>query len=107
MLRGTLTLGRIFGIQIGLHISWFIIAALLTMSLAAHLYSVNREWAPALVWSSAVAAALAFFAALVLHELSHAMVARARGVAVPSITLFAFGGIAHMSRDTADPRTEF
>jgi Zn-dependent protease len=107
MLRGTVTLGRIFGIQIGLHVSWFIIAALLTLSLAGHLYSVNAEWAPALVWSSAAAAAAAFFAALVLHELSHAMVARARGVAVPAITLFAFGGIAHMSRDTADARTEF
>lgn len=107
MLRGTLKLGRIFGIQIGLHISWFIIAALLTMSLAAHLYSVNPGWAPALIWSSAAAAALAFFAALVLHELSHAVVAGARGVPVPSITLFAFGGIAHMSRDTADARTEF
>jgi Zn-dependent protease len=107
MLRGTLKLGRIFGIQIGLHVSWFIIAALLTMLLAAHLYSVNSEWAPAVVWSSAVAAALAFFAALVLHELSHAMVAQARGVPVRSITLIAFGGIAHMSRDTADARTEF
>jgi Zn-dependent protease len=107
MLRGQVTLGRIFGIEIGLHFSWFIIAVLLTVSLAGHLYSVNREWPTAVVWTAATVAALAFFAAILLHELSHAAVARARGVAVPSITLFALGGMARMSRDTADPRTEF
>jgi Zn-dependent protease len=107
MLRAQVILGRIFGIEIGLHFSWFIIAALLTMSLAGHLYSVNREWPAGLVWTAAGVTALAFFAAILLHELSHAAVARARGVEVASITLFALGGIAHMKRDTADARTEF
>ena len=107
MLRGTIRLGRIFGIDIGLHFSWFIIAALLTMSLAGHLYAVNREWPNALIWTAAGIAALAFFAAILLHELSHAAVARARGLPVLSITLFAFGGLARMGRDAADARTEF
>lgn len=107
MLRGQIRLGRLFGIEIGLHFSWFIIAALLTTSLAAHLYAVNREWSNVVIWTAAAVAALAFFAAILLHELSHAAVARARGVPVPSITLFALGGIARMGRDTADARTEF
>lgn len=107
MLRGQVRLGRIFGIEIGLHFSWFIIAALLTMSLAAHLNSVNPAWTNGLIWTAAGVAALAFFAAILLHELSHAAVARARGIDVPSITLFALGGLARMSRDTADARTEF
>jgi Zn-dependent protease len=107
MLPGTIRLGRIFGIQIGLHFSWFLIAALLTMSLAGHLYAVNAAWPPALIWTAAALTALAFFAAIVLHELSHAAVARARGVPVPSITLFALGGIAHIKRDAADAKTEF
>jgi Zn-dependent protease len=107
MLRGQIRLGRIFGIEIGLHFSWFIIAALLTISLAGHLYEVNREWSRLVIWMAAGVAALAFFAAILLHELSHATVARARGVEVPSITLFALGGIAQMKRDTADARTEF
>ena len=107
MLRGTIRLGRIFGIDIGLHFSWFIIAALLTMSLAGHLYAVTREWPNALIWTAAGIAALAFFAAILLHELSHAAVARARGLPVLSITLFAFGGLARMGRDAADARTEF
>jgi len=107
MLRAQIRLGRIFGIEIGLHFSWFIIAALLTMSLAGHLYAANRAWPTVLIWTAAGVAALAFFAAILLHELSHAAVARARGVDVPSITLFALGGVARMSRDTADARTEF
>ena len=107
MLPGQVRLGRIFGIEIGLHFSWFVIAALLTMSLAGHLYSVNPAWSRTLIWTAAGLTALAFFAAIVLHELSHAAVARARGVPVPSITLFALGGIAQMKRDTADAATEF
>src|ERR671922_2951037 len=107
MLPGHVRVGRILGIEIGLHFSWFIIAALLTMSLAGHLYSVNSAWPPGLIWTAAGLTALAFFAAIVLHELSHALVARARGVPVPSITLFALGGIAQMKRDSADAATEF
>lgn len=100
-------LGRILNIEIGLHYSWFLIAALITMSLGAHLYSVNAAWSPAVIWTAAVLTALAFFVALLAHELSHAVVAKARGVPVSSITLFALGGVARMDRDTADPKTEF
>lgn len=100
-------LGRILGIQIGLHYSWFLIAALITMSLGAHLHAVNPEWPPAVIWTAALITALAFFVALLAHELSHAVVAKARGVPVSSITLFALGGVARMDRDTADPKTEF
>ncbi len=107
MLPGQVRLGRILGIDIGLHFSWFIIAALLTMSLAGHLYAVNPAWPRGLVWTAAGLTALAFFAAIVLHELSHAAVARARGVPVRSITLFALGGVAQMKRDVADAATEF
>ena len=106
-MRAHITLGRIFGIGIGLHYSWFLIAALLTMFLGAHLYTVNPQWPAMLIWAAAVVTAVAFFVALLAHELSHAAVARARGVPVSSITLFALGGLARMDRDTADPKTEF
>lgn len=100
-------LGRLFNIEIGLHYSWFLIAALLTISLGAHLYAVNPEWPAALIWTAAAVTALAFFVALLAHELSHAAVAGVRGIPVSSITLFALGGLARMERDTADARTEF
>ncbi len=100
-------LGRVAGVQIGLHYSWFLIAGLLTLSLAKHLYAVNPGWSALLVWSAAVLTAVAFFVALIVHEMSHAAVARSRGVPVPRITLFALGGVAQMGRDVADPKTEF
>jgi Zn-dependent protease len=107
MMRGQIALGRIFGIRIALHYSWFFIAALITLSLAGHLNTANAAWPATLVWTAAVVTALAFFAALLAHELAHAVVARARGVPVRSITLFALGGMAHMERDAADAPTEF
>ena len=55
----------------------------------------------------AVVTGLRFFAALVGHELSHAVVARARGVPVRSITLFALGGVASTEKEAVDPTTEF
>jgi Zn-dependent protease len=106
-MRGQIRIARIAGIDIRLHYSWFLIAGLITVSLAGQLYLVNAGWGPGLIWSVAIVTALAFFAALLAHELSHAAVARARGIPVPSITLFALGGLAHMGRDAADPRTEF
>src|SRR5918994_2159177 len=107
MIRGHFKLGRVFGIEIELHISWFIIAALLTTSLAAHLHAVNSDWSNVVIWTAAGVTALAFFAAILLHELSHAAVGRARGVPVSTITLFALGGVARTSRDAEDARTEF
>lgn len=106
-MRSHIRLGRLFGIEIRLHLSWFFIAALLAVSLASQLYAVNRTWSHALVWSLATLTAVAFFAAILVHELSHAAVGRRRGAEIHAITLFALGGIAHMKRDTADARTEF
>ncbi|WP_447976545.1 site-2 protease family protein [Candidatus Nitrospira bockiana] len=102
-----ITLGRVFGISIGLHLSWFLIALLITLSLAAHFSSTNPVWTSAAVWVSAIVTGLLFFAAIVLHELAHALVARARGVPVRSITLFALGGVSNIEKDVGDAKTEF
>ena len=58
-------------------------------------------------WGVAILTAILFFGAIVAHELSHALVAKARGLPVHSITLFALGGVAQMERDAADAKTEF
>jgi Zn-dependent protease len=100
-------LGRIMGVQVGLHYSWFVIAALITLSLAARFRITNPDWSGAATWASALVAAVAFFAAVLVHELSHAAVARSRGVPVKGITLFALGGVAQIGRESQDPKTEF
>jgi Zn-dependent protease/predicted transcriptional regulator len=100
-------LGRIFGIQIGLHYSWLIIALLVAFSLAAHFRQMNPQWGAGAVWGTAIITALLFFAAILVHELSHAAVAKMRGLPVRAITLFALGGVAQIEREAADAKTEF
>ena len=100
-------LGRLFGIEIGLHYSWFIIAFLITFSLAARFRFVSPEWGASVIWTCAIVTGLLFFTAIVIHELAHALVARARGLPVRSITLFALGGVSVIEEEAADPKTEF
>jgi len=106
-MRAQIKLGRIFGVEIGLHYSWFIIALLITFSLAGHFREHNPEWGQSLSWALAVITALLFFASIVIHELSHAVVAKSRGLPVRSITLFALGGVAQIEKEATDAKTEF
>lgn len=106
-MRAHIRLGRILGTEIGLHYSWFVIALLITLSLAARFRHMNPSWTSVLVWGSAIAAGVLFFASLIVHELSHAAVARSRGIPVRAITLFALGGVAQIDKEAADPKTEF
>jgi Zn-dependent protease len=59
------------------------------------------------VWATAITTGLLFFVTIILHELSHAIVARARGLPVRSITLFALGGVAQIEKEAGEPSTEF
>ena len=106
-MRPSVTFGKIFGIEVGLHYSWLLIALLIVMSLAGQFSAKHADWSQTVVWSISVLTALAFFATLVAHELSHALVARARGIATRSITLFALGGVAAIEEEPHDPKTEF
>jgi Zn-dependent protease/predicted transcriptional regulator len=106
-MRAQIKLGRIFGIEIGLHYSWIIIAFLITLSLAGHFREHNRVWGEGVIWATSLVTALLFFTTIVVHELSHATVAKARGLPVRSITLFALGGVAEIEKDAPDAKTEF
>ena len=79
-MKSSIRLGRLFGIEICLHFSWFLIALMITMSLSAQFQDKHGEWGPAVIWTTAILTALLFFAALLAHELSHALVARSRGL---------------------------
>jgi len=106
-MKAQIKLGRLFGVEIGLHYSWFLIAVLITLSLAQQFQLTNPAWSDGLRWGVSLITAVLFFAAIVVHELSHALVAKARGLPVRSITLFALGGVAQMEREAADAKTEF
>jgi Zn-dependent protease len=106
-MEAQIKLGRIFGIEIGLHYNWLIIALLIAFSLAGHFGAAHPNWGRGVIWGTAVITALLFFAAIVAHELSHAMVARRRGLPVRSITLFALGGVAQLEKEPEDAKSEF
>jgi len=106
-MQAQIKLGRIFGIEIGLHYSWLIIALLIVLSLVGQFFATNPAWGAAIIWAVAIITGLLFFAAILLHELSHAAVAKARGLPVRLITLFALGGLALIEKEAADAKTEF
>ncbi len=107
MMRNSLTLGRIAGIEIGVHFSWLLIAGLVTWSLAGgHFPSRYPGWDRAAYWTAGGAAALAFFGSVLIHELAHSLVALWRGLPVRSITLFLFGGVSGLKREPETPVDE-
>ncbi len=101
------TIGSVAGIRIALHPSWLVIAFLVTYSLAiGNLPQSFPGWEPALYWVVAAVVAALFFASVLAHELSHALVARRFGIKVRDITLFVFGGAATLEGDAGTPRQE-
>jgi len=106
-MQSNIRLGRISGIEIGLHYSWFIIAALIMFSLGEHFRQVYPKWGTSQIWITALFTAVLFFVSLLLHELSHSLVAQARGLKVKAITLFALGGVSQIQDDATDAKTEF
>jgi Zn-dependent protease len=106
--RGGLSLGRLLGVR--LHVDWsvLIIFTLILFNLGAGSFpAAHPDWGPGLVWGTAVGAALLFFASILAHELSHAVVARRNDIPVERITLFLFGGLAHLEREPPSPKSEF
>jgi Zn-dependent protease len=99
-------LGRPFGVPLGLHFSWFVVALLILVSLAHRFGTLHPGWGAPAVWATAAATTLLFFVTLVLHEMAHALVARSHGIPVRSITLFALGGVAQIGRDADDAASE-
>ncbi|HEX3294015.1 MAG TPA: site-2 protease family protein [Solirubrobacterales bacterium] len=102
------TLFRVRGIRIAVDFSWFIVLFLIIFWLTGFYRDVlnvdNDDTGPYLL---AVASAALFFASILLHELGHAFVAMRNRIGVDSITLWMFGGVARLERDSDTPGTEF
>lgn len=106
--RTSMSLGRLFDVEVRVDWSLLIIFALVTVSLGSAVFPAwHPDWSPLVVWSIALGAAILFFASVLAHEMSHALVARTQDVPVRRITLFVFGGMAHMEREPQSPKAEF
>lgn len=108
MQLGSWEIGRALGIPIRVHASWFLVFFLVTSSLAsgylpASLPGLSEER----YWAMGGVAAVLLFASVLLHELGHAYVALTYRIAISQITLFIFGGVAHMREEPPHPRAEF
>jgi Zn-dependent protease len=94
-----LQLARIFGIRIGVSYSWFFVLFFLIYWLSSYYFKELIGGPSSTDYLVAVAAALGYFASLIMHELGHALAARRLGIGIAGIDLWFFGGLAHMRRE--------
>lgn len=107
-MQATFPLGRPAGIRVGAHWSVLLIMALLAELLAQSLLpQAVPGRSPALYWAAGVAGSVVFLASLLVHELSHALVARRHGLAVDRVTLWLLGGSTEMADEPPTPRVAF
>src|SRR5690349_12981685 len=103
----SIRLGRLFGIEIGFNWSLIFIFALIAWTLAVDfLPGAAPGYSSATYWVVGSMGAVLFYASLLAHELSHALVARRNGVKVAGITLWLFGGVSRLEGDPQTPRAE-
>ncbi|MFQ6053124.1 MAG: site-2 protease family protein [Candidatus Bathyarchaeia archaeon] len=103
----TLRVFEVSGIQVRLHYSWFIIFALVTWSLAVgYLPDLYPERSPMFYWIVGCIAVASLFLSVLIHEFSHLLVARRRGMEVRRITLYFFGGVAEIEEEAPTPSAE-
>ena len=99
---------RVAGIDVGVHPSWLVVFGLVTWSLASGYYPlVLPDESGTLHWILGAVSALLLFAAVLVHELAHSLVARAQGLDARSITLFIFGGVSNLGGESPRPGVEF
>jgi Zn-dependent protease len=108
MMKGSLRVARIAGIDIAIHYTWIPIFVLIIWSLAVGFFPVEYPgWAAWLYWLTSVVAALLLFVSVLVHELAHSLVAKARGLPVKSITLFLLGGVSNLETEPQKAGVEF
>src|SRR3712207_9386858 len=101
---GGIPLGRLFGIKLYLDWSWFLIFLLVTWQLVVAFGQLHPQWGVGLNLVVAILDAILFFVSVLVHEFAHSLVAIAQGLPVRNITLFLFGGVSNIQRETPSPR---
>ncbi len=97
----------ILGFEVKIDLSWLVLAILITWTLAQGLFpEYYQDLSTSAYWWMGVAGMIGLFVSIVLHELSHSLVARRFGIPMHGITLFIFGGVAEMSDQPQNPKSE-
>ncbi len=103
----SIRLGKIFGIPLGINYSWLVVFVLVIFLMSSNFQDMFPRWSTESRWAVAVLTTVLFFLSVLLHELSHSLVALAWGIPVKGITLFIFGGVSQLGHDARRPLTEF
>ncbi|MYC31450.1 MAG: site-2 protease family protein [Chloroflexi bacterium] len=106
-MTSSIRLGRIFGIPLNINYSWLIIFGLVILLMSSRFADLYPRWPVAAHWIVAAVTTALFFLSVLLHELSHSLVAVARGIQVKGITLFIFGGVSELAHEAHRPMSEF
>ena len=107
-MKATVTVGRIYGIPIGVHYTWLAAFGFITWSLAEGFFPrFFPGWETSTYWWLAWVSAASLFLSVLIHELAHSAVALKRGIVVQSITLFIFGGVSNLRADSGRALDEF
>ena len=108
MLKSGIPIGKLFGISLRLHYSWFFIFALITWALAANYFpSTQPTWSLPMKIGAGLITSFLFFGSVLFHELMHSLVALREGIQIQSITLFILGGVSQMTGEPKTARDEF
>ncbi|AVH72364.1 site-2 protease family protein [Nostoc sp. 'Lobaria pulmonaria (5183) cyanobiont'] len=106
-MNGTIRVGNLFGIPFYIHPSWFLVLGLVTWSYSSGLAAQFPQLSTGLALLLGLMTALMLFASVVAHELGHSFVAIRQGIDVKSITLFIFGGLASLEKESKTPGEAF
>ena len=107
-MRGSWRVGHIAGIEIGIHYTWLLALVFFTWLLGQSYFpAAYPGWQTYSYWIAGFLSTLILFVSVLIHELAHSLVARARGLQVSSITLFILGGVSNLSEEPEKPGLEF
>ncbi|HEX3378020.1 MAG TPA: site-2 protease family protein [Candidatus Acidoferrales bacterium] len=107
MRKDGIQIGRIYGIPIFLHTSWFIIFGLIAFSFVSEFDALQLNLPTSRLWGLGLMTSALFFGSLVFHEMAHSIVAKFYKIPVVSITLFVFGGVSRIGREPTRAIEEF
>jgi Zn-dependent protease len=108
MFENRISLFSLFGFKVKLDMSWFVLAILITWSLAKGVFPYYfKGLESSTYWWMGVAGALGLFVSIVFHEFFHSLIAKMYGLPMKGITLFIFGGVSEMEDEPQSPKVEF
>ncbi|OLP15771.1 site-2 protease family protein [Leptolyngbya sp. 'hensonii'] len=106
-MNGSIRVGNLFGIPFYVNPSWFFVLALVTWSYSSGLAAQFPGLSAGVPLLLGLMTALLLFASVLAHELGHSAVALRQGIGVKSITLFLFGGLANLEKESETPAAAF